>query len=176
VAVAYFYINQQTSAPPRALVGSLLRQLCHRGSALPTPVVQLWERSRCNDANKRLETKADEHYEDVMAEFFNLAGRFRQTFVCLDGLDEYFDCSTALCEIIRRFNKSHCSLLAASRDTEVFRELFNGYPHIDVRATRLDIESFIHAELEKYDDFRSNRDLEQQISKTIVQKSDSKYV
>jgi hypothetical protein len=74
--------------------------------------------------------------------------RFSETYVILDGLDEcVLESKQDLSTFINKLQHSACKLLASSRPSQKFQELFRDCARLKIEAKSLDIDRFIKASL-----------------------------
>jgi hypothetical protein len=166
LGIAYFYFDFRIKASPRDVLASLLKQLCIQKGIMAPSLIQLWE------LRDHPITPPDPG--ELLAAFLDLASKFRQTYICLDALDECADeYQHALREMVLRLMKSRCFLIITSRPYPVFMELLKDVPQIAVRASADDIKSYVALVVEKSAELADivDESLQNQIAEVITSKS-----
>jgi len=166
VSMSYVYLNfrQQHEQNERAILSSILRQLVQRfAPGLPAVVKALYDHH--HNQGTRLT------FQEVVELLNKVISLFSDTFIVVDAIDE----ATMVCrdkllvELLGLRLNLGVKILVTARLIPDIATSFEGMPSLEIRATRSDIEQFLHGHMTDLLPFvRTRGELQQQISRDIA--------
>ncbi|KAK0705591.1 hypothetical protein B0H67DRAFT_498874, partial [Lasiosphaeris hirsuta] len=160
IGPAYVYCNfrQQEEQKADSLLANLLKQLAGRQPALPERVIRTIERNPSSN--------------EIQRTFQSVVAGYPRVFIVVDALDE---CQASdgcrirlLSELFNVQNRYGVNVLVTSRFIPEIMYQFKGYIHLEIRATREDVERYVGGHLEQLRPFvQRNQQLQGEIKTKI---------
>lgn len=147
IGLAYVYCNfrRQEEQKKGRLLANLLKQLARRQPALPESVKALYRQHK----NDRTQPSSN----DIQRTFQSVITGYPRVFIVVDALDE---CQASdgcrkgfLSELFNVQNRHGVNLLVTSRLIPEIIDQFKGCIHLEIRATREDVERYIDGHLDQ---------------------------
>jgi hypothetical protein len=175
-AVIYLYCSykeEEVQTPPNML-GSLLKQLVQRRSALPDDVRGLYD--------KHIRRQTHPTLDELSLLLVQEASAYSLVFVVIDALDECPERGNKRASLLKEVHKlpHNARILVTSRYSSTIQETFGNVPQIEIRATDHDIKQYVETRIGKETSLakhcRASPALAEEITETIVQNSRGMYV
>jgi adenylylsulfate kinase-like enzyme len=143
VACLYCEYGRQEDQTPHSLLAAVLRQLADQRTLLPESVIKLY-RSHTIDKTRHI-------FDEILSTLPNAIRGFSQVFLVVDALDECSEESyrELLSKLRDLQNITGMKLLATSRHTINFREIFRECALLEIKANKCDIIAVLEVQVEK---------------------------
>jgi hypothetical protein len=186
VVVAYFYFDFRDlkKQNAKAMIQSLIYQICKRNPTIPPAVLELWDKYRHNAQAQEPGLK-----DDLLPALEDALVGFRSIYVVLDGLDECPSENGSLRALLATFNTMHgwaapqLHMFLTSRFIlEIHEKLspltaINRNVQIDleqVREVNDDIRKFVMAELSEHGNWSD--EAKDTVASALIMKAEGMYV
>ncbi|KAL4905787.1 hypothetical protein BDW74DRAFT_12781 [Aspergillus multicolor] len=173
IGIAYIYFDFREIHEIEELFINLLMQLASQSLDLPEVVKDLHEKHK-SQATRSLDWEISSANQCVTA-------TFSKVFIVVDALDVCPDTedyrNMAVDELLKLRTTNSVSLLVTSRPSPDILETFSGEVHIEIQATKEDIEAYVHGHLRSLPRFiQRNLDLQQKITSSISKAADGMFL
>lgn len=176
VGIAYIYCNfrRQDEQKPIDMFASLLKQLAQQRSTLPQSLHQLHQQHRSRQTRPS--------FNDLLRVLQSIIGEYTKVFLVVDALDEceVWDGNRKqfITELLQLQAATAASLLATSRFIPDIEKEFEGRSaRLEIRASKEDLEAYLHGNLWKLPGFvSSNANLQDEIKSSIIKAVDGMSV
>ncbi|KAK4112126.1 hypothetical protein N656DRAFT_768782 [Canariomyces notabilis] len=151
------------------MLGSLLKQLVQRRSALPDDVRGLYD--------KHIRRQTHPTLDELSLLLVQEASAYSLVFVVIDALDECPERGNKRASLLKEVHKlpHNARILVTSRYSSTIQETFGNVPQIEIRATDHDIKQYVETRIGKETSLakhcRASPALAEEITETIVQNS-----
>jgi hypothetical protein len=166
IGVAYIYFNYRRHWDQRLdnIVSSLLRQLVQDQYPLPSKVKTLYFRH--NDRGTR------PSIDEMFVVLHDVVSIYPKVFIVLDALDECQTTHGCRAEFLSRIfgfqHKTGANLFATSRYNDEIVRMFQGVPHLEIRATDEDTEKYLSGRMRFLPSDIFDDDIRSMITREII--------
>lgn len=172
IAIAQIYCNFQRQSEQNAvaLIANILRQVVQAQDSLPGDMKALYDRHKPKGTRPVI--------NDLVKVFQSICGsRYRKVYLVIDALDECQVSDGSRTTLVKRIldiqAKCNLNLLVTSRFSPDITEHFRSTPMLEIRATKADVERYLHGNLAVLPSFVSrDQILQEQLSSGIAEAAD----
>ncbi|KAJ5363355.1 hypothetical protein N7541_004199 [Penicillium brevicompactum] len=176
VAIAQIYCNFQRQSEQNAvaLIANILRQVVQAQDSLPGDMKALYDRHKPKGTRPVI--------NDLVKVFQSICGsRYRKVYLVIDALDECQVSDGSRTTLVKRIldiqAKCNLNLLVTSRFSPDITEHFRSTPMLEIRATKADVERYLHGNLAVLPSFVSrDQILQEQLSSGIAEAADGMFL
>jgi hypothetical protein len=149
--LAFYYCDYKDpkTQEPRAILGSLVKQLALTNKRALKAVGEYWER---HSVHESLNTQVPISAEQLCDLLRSLSAYFDNIHIIVDALDECGDPRAKVVEHFASLNtEKDCNikLLLASRAEPDIERVLQNFAHSSIVANKMDLKLYVHSEMER---------------------------